>query len=270
MAVACALLVVTFSPMCIMSATPLSRRVSMWQTIEKPTAPLGFQTLASPSEYEELLATAASDAITVVKFEADYCRTCRAAAPKLRYRVNRFAEQNPQARFYSMELKKKTTAAEREAMAEYFKLRNATKLPYVEIFVGSDLVDTLVVAPSRMTFFVGALTDAREALRERRRRKERRRLLVSLRDGRRELTDIRIKVARLERWWTLSSLRATQDTFFREYFFQSSRAKRLRYLLQLRKLRREMRALEEYIERQSRKLRLFNRFVGGRDCELTC
>ena len=236
----------------------------MWQTAERPTAPLGFQPLSTPEEHEELLAATAAtnDAITVVKFEADYCRTCRAAAPKLRYQVNRFAERNPQARFFSMQLQKKTSLAKREEMLAYFKQRNATQLPYVEIFVGDELVDTFVVTPSRIEFFKASLTGAREALRERRRRRERRRLLVALRDGRRELRRTREKA---EGWWRLASVvgTATPDGFAsRQAFFRSAR--RRYYLQQLRKLRREMHALEADDERQARRLRLFNRMVRGR------
>jgi hypothetical protein len=241
----------------------IAARLSMWQTAEKQSAPLGFVPLRSPDEYRELLAAAASDAITVVKFEADYCRTCRAAAPKLRYQVNRFAERNPQAQFFAMELRRKDSTAAREAMVECFKLRNATQLPYVEIFVGSELVETLVVAPSRIAFFVGALSEATEALRERRRRQERRRVLTSLRDGRWELMRVRNKRARLERWWQLSSLYVHANDGAGEDGWRNSRAKRLRHLLRLRALRREMRALEAYNERNARRLRLFNRFVVG-------
>ena len=42
-------------------------------------APLGFHPLASPAEYTELVENLGRESITVVKWEADYCRTCRAA-----------------------------------------------------------------------------------------------------------------------------------------------------------------------------------------------
>ena len=42
-------------------------------------------------------------------------------------------------------------------MVLFFKQRNATQLPYIELFAGRELVDTLVVAPSRVAYFTGAL-----------------------------------------------------------------------------------------------------------------
>ena len=59
-----------------------------------------FAPLETPAAYEELLAGARNESISVIKFESASCRICRAAAPKL----DAVAKRWPGASFYSLVL----------------------------------------------------------------------------------------------------------------------------------------------------------------------
>ena len=61
-----------------------------------------FAPLETPAAYEELLAGARNESISVIKFASAHCRTCRAAEPKL----EAFAKRWPGASFHSLVLKK--------------------------------------------------------------------------------------------------------------------------------------------------------------------
>ena len=61
-----------------------------------------FAPLETPAAYEELLAGASNESISVIKFVSAHCRTCRAAEPKL----EAFAKRWPGASFHSLVLKK--------------------------------------------------------------------------------------------------------------------------------------------------------------------
>ena len=55
----------------------------------------------------------------------------------------RIAAQNPTAQFFSLDLVRNGKAAG-ERMAKFFKARNVTAMPYVEVYVGSTLVEAAV------------------------------------------------------------------------------------------------------------------------------
>ena len=110
-----------------------------------PISSAFFEPLGSPANYSALIESAPADSISVVKFQAPYCRTCRASSPLL----DRIAKQHPQARFYSMDLVRNGKAAG-ERMNRFFKERGINQMPYVEIFLGSECIETEVVPPSAL------------------------------------------------------------------------------------------------------------------------
>ena len=52
-----------------------------------------FVPLGSPANFTSLIESAAPDSVSVIKFQAPYCRTCHATSPLL----DRVARQYPQA-----------------------------------------------------------------------------------------------------------------------------------------------------------------------------
>ena len=66
-----------------------------------------FTPLESPAAYEALISEAGNDSISVIKYVAPWCRTCRAAGPKLDAAARRW----PGARFYSLDLVRNGKAA---------------------------------------------------------------------------------------------------------------------------------------------------------------
>lgn len=119
-----------------------------------------FRPLGSPANFTALLDDAAPDSVSVIKFQAPYCRTCRASSPLL----DRVAKQYPQARFYSMDLVRNGKAAG-ERMNRFFKERGVKLMPYIEIYYGSECIDTEVVPPSALASFEQAVGAAMERLR---------------------------------------------------------------------------------------------------------
>jgi hypothetical protein len=61
-----------------------------------------FAPLETPAAYQEMLAGAGNESISVIKFVSASCRTCRAAEPKL----EAFAKRWPGASFHSLVLMK--------------------------------------------------------------------------------------------------------------------------------------------------------------------
>lgn len=98
-----------------------------------------FQPLGSPANYTATLEAAPADAVSVIKWQASYCRTCRKTSPLL----DRAAKQWPKANFYSMDLYRNGRAAG-ERMNNFFKARNITMMPYVEVWLGNECVETEV------------------------------------------------------------------------------------------------------------------------------
>ena len=203
--------------------------------------------LAGPDEYESLLESVSDEEITVVKWTADYCRTCRAATPKIRGMFKRFFAQYPQASFYSMELTK-----DNNEMHAYFESRNVTRMPFVEVYVGQQLADSLVVPPSRVAFLGNALQAARRVassrVQARRARRERRRLVLLAQSQRRSKRRIQQERAQLVQEWK----RTTSDSGG-----LAQRALRKRYLMKLRTLRQAAVRLDADTTRLNRRRQLF-------------
>ena len=116
-----------------------------------------FVPLGSPQNYTELLENAEDNSVSVIKFQAPYCRTCRATSPLL----DRVCKQHPEARFYSMDLARDGKAAG-ERMNKFFKERQIKQMPYIEVFYGKELVDTEVVPPSAIDTFSNVLDEIME------------------------------------------------------------------------------------------------------------
>lgn len=136
-----------------------SRGISAGVKGPPPIASRRFSALPSPSNFTELIRRARVDQVTVVKYQAPWCRTCRAMAPRL----DRIAKNYPQAAFYSLESMRNGKAAG-ERMHAFFVSRNATKLPYIEVYRGDELVEASTVPPTQLEFFSQMLGQALETV----------------------------------------------------------------------------------------------------------
>ena len=148
-----------------------------------------FVPLGSPANYTELIAAAdGTDAISVIKFQAPFCRTCRATSPLL----DRVAKDYPQAKYYSMDLVRNGKAAG-ERMNKFFRAKSiklSTRpnssaqtrvhsfaccsfggsfsrfaVPYIEIYQGAECIHTEVTPPSALAAFEQAMGAAVERVR---------------------------------------------------------------------------------------------------------
>ena len=209
-----------------------------------------FHPLNSPEEYEQLLADRAADEITVVKWAADSCRTCRAAIPKIRGVLKKWDDQlGPAASYYSVDLR----SDNKDVMFGFFKARNVTHMPCIELYVGSELLQTLIVPPSRVAYLKNALGDAVSHVGDTRRRRERRRLLLDLRAQKNSLVRLRLARAKLQRRYQLDKLDASSREALQE--------RRKSFLGSLRALAADREALIVETRRLERKRRLFRRLV---------
>jgi len=86
-----------------------------------------FASLGSPANLTAVLDAAAENEVTVVKYQAQWCRTCRAMAPKF----DREAKRHGDPSFYSLTLSRNGKAAG-ERMHRFFVARGANTLPFVE------------------------------------------------------------------------------------------------------------------------------------------
>ena len=138
-----------------------------------------FTDLETPANLTAVLADAVEGEISVIKFQAPWCRTCRAMAPLL----DRTAKKWPRASYYSLTLQRNGKAAG-ERMYKFFRSRNITQMPYVEVYLGQELLDAEVIPPRSLELFDQALGAASERLARLRVRGERQRRLDLLRDMR--------------------------------------------------------------------------------------
>ena len=135
-----------------------------------------FAPLGSPQNYTQMLERAPAQSVSVVKFQAPFCRTCRATSPLL----DRVAKQYPEANFYSMDLVRNGKAAG-ERMKEFYQARGIKAMPYVEIFIGQECVETEVVPASAISTLESHISAALERLRDTSTPRGRNRQLVLLR-----------------------------------------------------------------------------------------
>lgn len=102
MAAAAAALVLSTSPAAALLLSPV--RISRVPADVRRCSVVAkyFAPLETPAAYQELLAGASNESISVIKFVSASCRTCRAAEPKL----EAFAKRWPGASFHSLVLMK--------------------------------------------------------------------------------------------------------------------------------------------------------------------
>lgn len=77
-----------------------------------------FSPLNTPANYTEMLANAAPDAYSVIKWQAPYCRSCKQPSSLM----DQLADELPSATFYSMDLIQDGKAAGKR-MLKFFKVR---------------------------------------------------------------------------------------------------------------------------------------------------
>lgn len=98
---------------------------------------LAFAPLGTPANYTEVLSSTPSDAYSVIKWQAPYCRSCKEPSPTL----DRLRDElGPEASYYSMDLIRDGKAAGKR-MAKFFKERNVTVMPYIEVYRGSVCIE---------------------------------------------------------------------------------------------------------------------------------
>ena len=88
-----------------------------------PIASRYFSPLDTPADFNSLISSVPNNSVSVIKFQAPWCRTCRASAPLL----DRTAKKWPDASYYSMELVRNGKAAG-ERMNRFFKSKNITQV----------------------------------------------------------------------------------------------------------------------------------------------
>ena len=91
-----------------------------------------FEALSSPDNFGDTIQKARRNQITVVKFQAPWCRTCRAMAPKL----DSVAKRYPSAKYYSIESIRNGKAAG-ERMHKFFMSHNAVRVEFARHRVAS-------------------------------------------------------------------------------------------------------------------------------------
>jgi len=123
-----------------------------------------FISLTSPSNLTAVLEAVADDEVTVVKYQAPWCRTCRAMAPVLDKQAKKYGDLN----YYSLECYRNGKAAG-ERMHKFFVERGAKALPFVEVYRGSELIEAQTIPPAGVEIFsaaVGKALEAAERIRE--------------------------------------------------------------------------------------------------------
>lgn len=101
---------------------------------------LTFYPLESPANYSELLENAPIQAISVIKYQAPFCRACREPSEL----CQTIAATYPSATFYSVDLPMNRRKAAGKRMAAFFKERNVREMPYIEIYRGNQLLEATV------------------------------------------------------------------------------------------------------------------------------
>ena len=79
------------------------------------------------------------DAVTIVRWGAPWCRSCRTIGPDLQEFV---ASRWPAGKIWQVELVRDGKAAG-ERMYKHYKARGVREMPLFEVFVGSELVERL-------------------------------------------------------------------------------------------------------------------------------
>ena len=92
--------------------------------------------LGTPANYTAMLANASENSYSVIKWQAPYCRSCKAHSPLL----DRIASELPSAEFYSMDLIRDGKAAGKR-MLKFFKEHSVSVMPFIEVYRGDELIE---------------------------------------------------------------------------------------------------------------------------------
>lgn len=120
-----------------------------------------YTLLESPQQYEELISNLVDDSPTVVKFVSPLCRTCKASTAKLSFVANQW----PRTDFYEVSLTKGSP------FIDWVKDRGITQLPFIEVYLGPERIESFLAPPSRVRFLTRTLEIARQRIRYQRRRR---------------------------------------------------------------------------------------------------
>ena len=122
LAALCVAIAAAYSPIAPLRPTPTLRRCAPIAGVKgpPPIPSRRFSPLSSLDNFTATLKSARRNQITVVKFQAPWCRTCRAMAPKL----DSIAKKFPTATYYSIESIRNGKAAG-ERMHKFFLSHNA-------------------------------------------------------------------------------------------------------------------------------------------------
>ena len=219
-----------------------------------------FCPITSIEDYEKCIGEAAQDDITIIKWVSEGCRTCRAAGPKIKSVVKRWSQDaiGHRTSFYAVELKKNyRDEALQQRWLDFCREREVKQLPYVELYLGGEQVQGLVVPPSRVSFLRVALTEAKDSVRARRRRRARRNLLLTLRTRRHEARRLERERHALVREWRGLRVRGALDDATPQQRADSRR----RYLTELRGVGAARRRAVAEARGLERRRRLFDVFV---------
>ncbi|KAL1526165.1 hypothetical protein AB1Y20_014893 [Prymnesium parvum] len=230
-----------------------------------------YRALQDPVALRDILAEAREDAISVVTYTAPWCRACKAFKAKVEYIANR----RPMARFYRVELQRAggevggEAGCEPDTMRNFYASRNVTQMPFVEVYLGSNRLEALVLPPNRVRFLNVLLDEARAQLRRLRPRLARRRVLLALRANRVEQALLERERRVQERRWHLVRLFIKLGLRRNAFTGESVAAAKQRHQAERR---RHLAWKEGYTKRQSalltskhrleRRQQLLARFVG--------
>lgn len=238
--------------------------------------------LLSEDEYVETLQSAAPDDVSVVQFRPRWVREdYDDVGPILEHAVKRW----PGANFYATALTRGTAQGER--VFEHLKERNFVKTPLIEVYFGSECVDTLVMPgarrgdagdaeagecpllaePRRVGLLQQTIESAQRRIAANRRWRERRRVLLALRQVRQDLRrlDGYREAGLLSRSWRLFDQADTQwRDGHRSFSPEQREAAQLKHLNGLISHQRDVTALRAQAVRLERRRRLLNRLVLGR------
>lgn len=173
----------------------------LWLSTLPSRQPAAFEPL-SRMKFETLLETVCPETVSVVKFQAPWDSVLH----NVNTLVEQVTEQWPEAHFYSMNLERGTSIGERVYAAHREKLRAQLPgeaycgSPYLEVYIGAERVEHLSVPradaddacplfpePTHVERLQAAIATARDRLSANSRWQERRRVLLALRQVRKDL-----------------------------------------------------------------------------------
>ena len=101
--------------------------------------PNGNRLIPTPGAYQQLLERALPEEVTIVRYGAPWCRSCRTIGPSLQEFVG---ARYPTGLVYELSLVRNGKAAG-ERMYRHYKARGCSSMPFFEVFKGSQLLEAL-------------------------------------------------------------------------------------------------------------------------------